>query len=222
MKKYLTTICIMIIMLTMIPMACADEKYGEYEIYSSGMEDIIMYSVYTPEQIQTYSEEVRHHAIAPTFVTDSTDVYVGADSGSDIRITFYRGMEIEERDQAEAFAGYVAGKSRAQHCYAGWFSLEHGTGTSRYTAYCVFIIEGWDESMPLEDLTRDLFYNNTDTSLQFYELGHGDIINEKWDWIRNEMHCNMAVWFQVKQPRDGMTTGMTFTDRESGFLYPYA
>ncbi|MCR5136348.1 MAG: hypothetical protein K6C12_04550 [Oscillospiraceae bacterium] len=220
-RKSVSLLFALLMLLAVIPAAFADEKFGDYQIYSTSYEDIKMYSVYTPEQLRKYSTNVLHHAIAPTFVTDATDVYSNMYSGNDIRITFYRSMEILSSDQAQVFSEYLLTKTHARHAYSGWFSLTHGSGSGSYTDYCAYMIEGWDTGMSTDLLTRDLFFNGSGIQLWIYNLGQGNIISSRWDWIRNEQNCSIAIWLNVAQPQGGMTVGMMFENHRE-ILYPYA
>ena len=219
-----TSLCLTLVMMmtvVAVPRASADEMYGKYQIYSSNIEDMLFYSVYTPEQQRQYSTTYLHSAFAPTFITSAEDVYTNYLSGNDKRITFYTGVEVNTREHAEAFASYVASKSNYRHRYAAWFSLDYYNSSIVTTRYCVYLIEGWDETMPVTDLTLDLFFSDYGIQLWFYEVGHGDQIRDKWDYIRDTMCCSLAVWFRVQQPRDGITVGMQFTNHDGDWLPNY-
>lgn len=195
--------------------AYADERYGDYLIYrDNSMEDIVLYFVYTPEQQREYPPNVLRHAVGPAFNTSPEDVYTNAFSGNDIKVSFFRGVGVETQGQAEAFAGYIGSKSLAKHHCSGLFSLRYDYGSYTTTRYCVYLIEGWDETMPIDDLTHDLFFSDYEVQLWFHEVGQGNQVHEQWDYIQNTMGCCMAVWFHVQPPKDGMTVGFQFTSRD--------
>ncbi len=160
----------------------------------------------------------------PNFYTDSEAVFCNLDTGKNITITFYLPYDSPSQEQAEAMYRYLLSESRAKYCWAGWYSASTMISPGNYfTQYYVYKIEGWDSTGDIDDLVNaNPFQNDRGVTLQVLEVGHGDRIEDDWDYIWDILDCRIALYFPVSRPRDGATVGLRFVDADHHVVDRYS
>ena len=143
----------------------------------------------------------------PTFIRHDWMNYY-SDSGN-IRIAIYDPYGSPNKAQSEAFYKYLLSKTKARYTYAGWYSFSH----SSYTSYHVYKIEGWTSNLSVNKLLNaGPFWNIDGEKLEVLNIGRGNVIHEKWSYIRNTLKCSVGLHLNTKNPKVGVTVGLRFTD----------
>ena len=143
----------------------------------------------------------------PTFIRHKWNNYY-SDDGK-IRFAIYSPYGSPNKAESEAFYKYLLSKTKSQYAQAGWYSLDFGN----YTSYHVYKIEGWNQNLSINRLINESPLWNTDgEKLELINIGRGDVINEKWTYIRDTLNCTTAVYFKLKNPKVGVTVGFRFSD----------
>ena len=97
----------------------------------------------------------------------------------------------------------------------GWFS-RHRTqrpGIALGAPFHVYKIEGWNGNLSVNKiLNAGPFWNIDGEKLEVLNIGRGNVIHEKWSYIRNTLKCSTALHLNTKNPKVGVTVGLRFTD----------
>lgn len=146
----------------------------------------------------------------PTFVRTNLDNYYSQDRK--IRIAVYHPWGVPTTEQADAFYKYLLSKV-SKKSQAGWYSINFHDDNHPYTMTYVFKIEGWSQDSSLYSLLNaGPFWNSENGRLELVDIGHGDQVHEQWRYLRDTLSCTTAIYFRVKDPRDGATVGFRFYD----------
>lgn len=211
-RRIVLLFCLLGILISLFAMLMpvqADAANYKVKQWKSG--DLYCYTVYTGSLPKYYE---------PTFVRTDLDNYYSYDRK--IRIALYHPYGEPTAAQADAFYKYLLSKV-SRKSQAGWYEINYN-GDVPYSTRHVYKIEGWNQDFSLNTLLNaGPFWNYEDGRLELVNIGHGDQVVEKWRYLRDTLHCTTAVYFSVKNPKDGATIGFRFYDWEGELdMYSYS
>ena len=204
-RRLISLLCLLAVLVPILSMCMPTQAYAasKYKVkqWSDG-HDTQYYYVYTgclPKHID------------PTFIRQEWNNYYSDDGN--IRIAFYCPYGTTSSAKSNAFYQYLLSKTKARYAYAGWYSFNYST----YTSYHAFKIEGWNNNLSINKLLNaGPFYNIDGEKLEVIYIGRGDIVQQKWSYIRNTLNCFTAIHFKMQNPKVGVTVGLRLTDVYGG------
>ena len=204
-RRLFSLVCLLGILISLFAMlmpAKADAANYKVKQWKDG--DLYCYTVYTGALPKNYG---------PTFARTDAENYYSRDRK--IRIALYTPWEDPTDAQADAFYKYLLSQT-SKKAQAGWYGITYsGSYTTRY----VYKIEGWNQDDPLNSLlSAGPFQNSMGYTLELVNIGHGDQVRDKWRYLRDTLQCTTAVYFGVKNPRDGATVGFRFIDENGDYI----
>ena len=155
----------------------------------------------------------------PDFYRDEADIFLNRQTGSDMKITFYRGYECPGEEQAIALTEYLVEHSATKKCIAGYYYYWNEDFDMLDTLY-VYLIEGWDftDTNPDYQLMwdRNPWDNGHGIRLTLEYLGYGKISDENWDHAWQQGN---SFWLMPQTNLDyfgGIAIGFRFTEEKNG------
>lgn len=213
--RRLTVFLLVVTMLfTLFSTILADEAFAasssEYKVKQWTEDGTYYYYVYKGSLPKHYDDN-------PTFYTDPKDVFK---SSNGMKITFYQAAGKATDEQVDAFWRYLGSQSK-DYWYCGAYPFDVRVGGESFRYWYVYKIEGWDYKGNVANLVKASPFTNSDKEKLYVEyIDEGDVVREKWSYIRNNKECSAAVHLKTPKPKNGVTVGFRFKNA-LGTAYEY-